>query len=333
VKLSLNAPALSALRLAYWLATCFLSTSAMLCAPILLAQTPAPSNDESSSKLSVADVNEDSTHRTDQPSGESNASGATAASHNEDNWKTRWLHRVDKARSEQPHTVAPLVTTHALLVQQFRFDSSYQQAPTVMWNYGGGKGVEIIPNERLEMQVGIPPYFVHKAQNATDGFGDVSMLLKFRAFSAPEGKGNYFLGFFLAGSFPSAKQPNGLGHTVWAPMIAASKGWGRFDVQSTLSASLPQSGTDVLGRQILFNNAFQFKVGKVFWPQIETNSTFFVDGPHSGERQTFLTPGLVVGSFHTLQRLRFSPGVGIQIAATRFHLYDHRWIWSMRFPF
>jgi hypothetical protein len=116
-------------------------------------------------------------------------------------------------------------------------------------------------------------------------------------------------------------------------MIAAAKGWGFFDVQSTLSGSLPQSRTNVLGRQILFNNAFQFKVAQRFWPDLETNSTFFVDGPHSGNQQTFLTPGLVIGPFQIAQRLHIAPAFGIQIAATHFHQYDHRWIWSMRFPF
>jgi hypothetical protein len=37
-------------------------------------------------------------------------------------WGHSWLRNVDKARSEQPHDVAPLITTHVLLVQQYRFD-------------------------------------------------------------------------------------------------------------------------------------------------------------------------------------------------------------------
>ena len=181
--------------------------------------------------------------------------------------------------------------------------------------------------------MGIPPYFFHQAPNLPDGFGDISMFLKFRAFSAPEGKGGYFIGFFLGGSFPSATAPNGMAHTVWSPMIAASKVWGSFDVQTTLSGSLPQSGTNLIGRLILFNNTFQFKVAKRFWPELETNSTFFVDGPHSGNQQTFLTPGLIIGPFQIAQRLHFGLGFGVQIAATHFHQYDHRWICSMRFPF
>jgi hypothetical protein len=79
-------------------------------------------------------------------------------------------------------------------VQQFRFDSFYQEAPGGIWTdeYGGSKGLEIIPNTRMEAQVGIPPYFFHEAPNMPDGFGDVSILLKSRVFSAPEGQGRLF---------------------------------------------------------------------------------------------------------------------------------------------
>jgi hypothetical protein len=254
--------------------------------------------------------------------------------HSQNDWVSRWLQTVDEARTEQPHYVAPLITTHVLLVQQFRFDSYFQQATGIGTNeYGGGKGFEIIPNTRMEVQVGIPPYFSHDASNLRDGFGDVSIFLKFRAFSAPEGKGDYFVGFFLGGEFPSTTSPNGLGHTLWSPMVAVAKGWGSFDVQSTLSANLPQSGTNVLGRQIVFNNTFQYRVAKIFWPEVETNSTFFVDGPLSGDKETYITPGLITGPFQIAKRLRFATGFGDQIAASNFHRYDHRLIWSLRFPF
>lgn len=232
------------------------------------------------------------------------------------------------------HYTAPLITTHVLLVQQFRFDSYFQQASGAWtYEYGGGKGLEIIPNTRMEVQVRVPPYFSHGALNVPNGFGDVSILLKFRASSAPEDKGDYFVGLFLGGEFPSGATPNGLGHTVWSPMIAAAKGWGFFDVQSTLNANLPQSGTKVLGRQILFSNTFQFKVANIFWSEVETNSTFFVDGPLSQNKETFITPGLITGPYQIAERLHFIAGFGIQVGASHFHEYDHRLIWSVRFPF
>jgi hypothetical protein len=252
-----------------------------------------------------------------------------------DDWIHKWLQNVDETRASQPHNPAPLITTHVLLVQQFRFDSYWQEASNRTWsaNYGASKGLEIIPNRRMEVQVSIPPPYMVHPPGVPDGFGDVSIFLKFRAFSATEGKGDYFLGAFSGVSFPSGNLPNGMGHTVFSPMLAASKGWGHFDVQSTLSGSLPASGTNVLGRSILFNNAFQYNVGHKLWPEVEVNSTFFRDGPLAGKNQAFLTPGLLVSNFRLAGRLRFAVGTGVQIAATQFHTYNHRWVLSARFPF
>jgi hypothetical protein len=50
-------------------------------------------------------------------------------------------------------------------------------------------------------------------------------------------------------------------------------------------------------------------------------------------KQTFLTPGLVVGRFHLWQRLGVTVGTGVQIAVTQFHTNNHSWILSLRFPF
>src|SRR6266852_2078042 len=160
----------------------------------------------------------------------------SSAGSDQDDWVHRWLRIVDQVRASQPHSVAPLITTHVLLVQQYRFDSSWQTNSngTQLDNYGNGRGLEIIPNSRLEFQVAPPPYIVH-SDNTADGFGDVSIFTKFRAFSAPEGKGDYFVGLFFGASFPTGNPPNGTGHTVLTPMLALSKGWGRFTIQNTLS--------------------------------------------------------------------------------------------------
>src|SRR5712675_615401 len=39
----------------------------------------------------------------------------------------RWTRTVDEARASQPHYTAPLVTTHVILVEQYRYDFSRQQ--------------------------------------------------------------------------------------------------------------------------------------------------------------------------------------------------------------
>jgi hypothetical protein len=266
---------------------------------------------------------------------ESGCGAATSAGSNQDDWVHAWLRKVDEARASQPHFVAPLFTTHVMLVQQYRYDMSWQQDPaggTLTSNYGGSRGLEIIPTTRLEVGISPPPYLAHKSRVA-DGFGDFSFLVKYRAFSATEGQGDYFVGFFFGGSLPVRISPNGLGHTILSPTFAAAKGIGPWDIQSTIGANLPTSGANLLGRAIIFNTEVDYKIKGKIWPTLEQNSTFWSGGNLDGRKQTFLTPGLVLGSFPLAERLRFIFGTGVQIAVTQFHQYNHRWIVSVRFPF
>jgi hypothetical protein len=267
-----------------------------------------------------------------QASGQNDASGSNSS---KNDWVHSWLRKVDQVRANQPHFVSPIVTTHVLLVQQFRYDMSWQQDPsggTVTSNYGASRGLELIPTTRLEVGLFPPPYLVHQSKTQ-DGFGDFSWQVKFRAFSASEGKGDYFVGFFLGGSFPTGATPNGLGHTVLSPTFAAAKGLGPVDIQSTIGANLPTSGASILGRSIIFNTAVNYRIKGKIWPIIEQNSTFWSGGTLDGKKQVFLTPGLVLGSFPLAERLHLTVGGGLQIAVTRFHQDDHRWILSVRFPF
>lgn len=256
-------------------------------------------------------------------------------SRSQDDWVHAWMRTVDEARASQPHFVSPLVTTHVMLVQQYRYDTSWQRDPTgdtVTSNYGGSRGLEIIPTTRLEVGIFPPGYLVHQSKT-TDGFGDLSWQVKFRAFSATEGKGDYFVGFFLGGSSSTGTIPNGVGHTVLSPTLAAAKGIGHWDIQSTIGANLPASGVDVLGQAIVFNTAVDYKLKAKLWPMLEQNATFWSGGKLDGKRQVFMTPGIVLGSFPLAERLRLSLGGGLQIAVTQFHQYNHRWIVSVRFPF
>jgi hypothetical protein len=255
--------------------------------------------------------------------------------HQQSDWVHSWMRKVDAARASQPHFVSPIVTTHVMLVQQYRYDMSWQQDPsggTVTSNYGASRGLEIIPTTRLEVGIFPPGYFVHQSKTA-DGFGDLSWQVKYRAFSGTEGKGDYFVGFFLGGSFPTGTPPNGLGHTVLSPTFAAAKGLGPWDIQGTIGANLPTSGTNLLGRAIVFNTEADYKIKGKIWPMLEQNSTFWSGGTLDGKKEVFLTPGLVVGSFPLAERLHLTLGAGVQIAVTQFHRYNHRWILSVRFPF
>lgn len=90
---------------------------------------------------------------------------------------------------------------------------------------------------------------------------------------------------------------------------------------------------NLLGRTYAWNNAFQYRVLRKFWPEVELNSSFFQDGKNDGRKQTFVTPGLVIGRLDLTKRVGLTFGGGYQIAATRFHTTNHNAIFSIRLPF
>ena len=324
------------------LAVILLSTSGAMVtlSPRLMAQTTdtqCSSNVPSSQACGYADSGSVAVSSGSEGESQSQSqTGATASpGSNQDDWVHRWMRTVDKARASQPHFVSPIITTHVMLVQQYRYDMYWQQDPvggTVTSNYGASRGLEIIPMTRLEVGIFPPGYLVHQSRTP-DGFGDLSFQIKYRAFSATEGHGDYFVGVFFGGSLPTGTSPNGLGHAVLSPTFAAAKGLGPWDIQSTIGANLPASGENALGRTILFNTAVDYRIKGKIWPMLEQNSTFWSGGALDGKKQVFLTPGLVLGGFPIAERLHFSIGAGVQIAVTQFHQYNHRWIVSVRFPF
>jgi len=107
-----------------------------------------------------------------------------------------------------------------------------------------------------------------------------------------------------------------------SPTFAAAKGIGPWDIQSTIGANLPASGTNLLGRAIVFNTAVDYRIKGKIWPMLEQNSIFWSGGTLDGKKEVFLTPGLVLGGFPLAVRLHLSVGGGVQIAATSFHQYS-----------
>jgi hypothetical protein len=167
-----------------------------------------------------------------------------SSSHQQDDWLHSWMRNVDEARASQPHFVSPIVTTHVMLVQQYRYDMSWQQDPSggiETSNYGASRGLEIIPTTRLEVGIFPPGYLVHQSKTP-DGFGDLSWQVKFRAFSATEHKGDYFVGFFLGGSFPTGTPPNGQGHSVLSPTSQPRRALGRGTFRAQLALTFQPVG-------------------------------------------------------------------------------------------
>ena len=259
----------------------------------------------------------------------------------------RYQARVTATQSAQPHWVTPLVTVTPRLEQEVRTDfvrrTDARRFDT--WNYGNSKGLELIPLPRVELLFNLPPFFDHSQPGVKDGFGDVSFLAKYRIFSRNEEKGNAILTAFLGATIPTGKNGNGSCCAVVTPTVAAGKGFGLLALTSTLGGSLPVTNAKGLGHTVTWNNVAQYRLAKagvarLFWPELEFNSSFFAGGPNDGKIQTFATPGIVIGRIPLAHdasgkpgRLGLTFGAGEQIALTHFHSYNHGIVLTVRVPF
>jgi hypothetical protein len=139
---------------------------------------------------------------------------------------------------------------------------------------------------------------------------------------------------------PTGSHSNGSHDSTLQPNLGAGKGFGRLDIQTTLGATLPLGNTTSkkAGRSILWNVAAQYKIGKYFWPEVESNATFYEAGVNGGKKQEFLAPGLMVGKIklhpdNAQSRTGFVSGIGMQIATNHFHTYNHALVVTGRYIF
>ena len=241
-----------------------------------------------------------------------------------------WFPRVTKTQAEQPHWITPLFTTTPRLEEEFRSDITWTPITGGdNLNYLGGKGLELIPTEHTEIILGLPPYQV--PLTVPDGCGNIPLTLKYRFFSGNEERGNYIVTGFLAGSIPYGRFASP--YASITPTVAFGKGYRNFDFQSTLGLTIPTGGRQKSGTPVAYNTAFQYRVLRKLWPEVEANVTLWPNGKLVGQKQVFISPGLVAGRFHLWKRLGFSVGAGEQIAVTHYHQYNHAPTFSVRFPF
>jgi hypothetical protein len=262
------------------------------------------------------------------------------------NFIDRWQARVTATQNEQPHWVTPLVTVTPRLEQELRTDFVHQYNPKrfSLWNYGNSKGLELMPQRRIEILVNVPPFFA-RSNGEQDGFGDLSFNSKFRFFARNEEQGSAIITAFFAATVPTGKNGNGSCCAVVTPTLAAGKGFGKFDITSTAGGSLPVSNAKGLGHTITWNNVAQYHLAKTgierfFWPEFELNTSFYKGGANDGNTAAFATPGLIVGRIPlrhnadgTPARLGLTFGAGEQIAVTHFHTYNHATVITARIPF
>lgn len=246
-----------------------------------------------------------------------------------------WRARAYETLSHQPAWPVPLVAGSSGLIECFRSDFARQITPsgTETWNFGNSKGANLIPWYNTEFDAAVPPYIQHNSA-ARDGFGDFSMLLKYRLATAGAGEGNYSFSASLGGTLPTGSYKNGSVDVAIIPTVYAGKGFGRFDVQSSLGATLPVADTLKLGRVVGWNTVAQYHLGKFFWPEIEDNASFYHAGSNDGRIQNFVTPGLIFSKlkfhrdFRSHDALVF--GGGMQIATSHFHTYNHGLVLTVR---
>jgi hypothetical protein len=255
------------------------------------------------------------------------------------NFFTKWEDRVRATSAKQPSWPVPVISPTPQLSQLVRTDVVHQYTATHFstWNYGNGKGFNFIPYDNLEVDVNLPPYIQHNNSKVADGAGDFSMVVKYRPFAGNGENHNYSTGFQVAATGPTGSYKNGTARTTFTPTLMGGKGFGKLDVISTLGATLPVSSARTIGRTVTWNIVAQYKVGKMFWPEIEVNSNFYHLGPNDGKNQTFISPGLMVSKI----KLRHDPkdrlalvfGAGFQIATSRFHAYNHGLVLTSRITF
>jgi hypothetical protein len=254
------------------------------------------------------------------------------------NFFTNWFQRVTQIQSEQPHWVTPVVTVTPRLEQEFRYDQFWQANPhgAATDNFGGGKGIELIPYQNIEVILGIPAWVAHNGHiphEDSDGWADETFLVKYRILSANEENGNYILTAFMGFSAPTGDDGNSQRHGVFTPTIAGGKGFGDFDVQTTAGIARPDGGLKRRGMPLSWNTAFQYRFFKYFWPEFEVNYTWWPNGEREGQTQVFLTPGIVVGRIPIHERVGVTVGFGYQVAVTDHPTYNHSAILSGRIPF
>lgn len=257
----------------------------------------------------------------------------------QDNFFTRWQDRVRKTSAQQPGWAVPVIAPPSGIVQLARVDVLHQWTSihTSTWNYGNSKGFNLIPYYKTEVDVNLPPYVQHNTSKVTDGAGDFSMVLKYRPFAGGAERGNYSTAFQIAATGSTGSYKNGTARTTINPTLILGKGFGRFDVQSSLGGTLPVGSIHTIGRAIVWNAVAQYQIRKIFWPEVEVNSSFFHLGPNDGRNQTFVTPGLMVSRIKLRReprdRLGLVFGGGMQIATSAYHAYNHGLVLTGRMTF
>jgi hypothetical protein len=230
----------------------------------------------------------------------------------------------------QPAMAGLLVTPSPRLVQRMRFSFSheYTSAGTETVSYGNGRGIGVLVGRRLELDAVQPPYIHHGGGTADDGFGDAQIGGKFRIASGNAEHGNFIVTAILNHRFATGSHSNGAATNSFLPTLSGGRAFNRFAIVSSLGGSLPTGKVAEQGRSIAWNAAMQGHATKRLWLVLENNATFSLGGRHDGLMQNFITPS---ASYAARRNTTFN--LGMQIATSEFHTYNHNLIAEMRVAF
>ncbi|MGA7524654.1 MAG: hypothetical protein WBW84_19550 [Acidobacteriaceae bacterium] len=264
------------------------------------------------------------------------ASAAQPAHGQETMWARFGNHNA-RMTDLQPAWMAPLIQSDSRLGQALRFSVAQSRAPGErIISYGNNHGISLIGGTRWQLDLNPPAFFRNHSAAFPDGWGNASTQLKYRVASGNAEHGNFAVtAIFAEGFAPRAYQNLALtGYSV--PKLAAGKVFGHFDVQTTLDGVLPSGKIDQQGRAIEWNVTGQVHATSRTWFDVEDNAAFFFGGPIDGKTQNFLTPAGFLLVKENGWGFRHPAAVidgGMQIATSRFYLYNHSLITELRILF
>jgi len=233
------------------------------------------------------------------------------------------------------------VTSTITLTQNYRYEVNRQRLPAgnSVYNFGNGKGINYTVSKRVEFDTVLPNYVEHNDGKTADGFGDYSFTSKARLFSGNESHGNYMVSAMAQQTFSTGQAKNGAVSATRVYTLLGGKGFGSFNVQSTVGVTVPAAaGVASLGHPVAWNTMFQDRLLKKLWVNMESNTTFYNGGSHDGKKQSYLTPGVIAAGLRPrgwseTDHKSFTVGAGMQIATTHYRASDHNLIMDAKFAF
>lgn len=255
--------------------------------------------------------------------------------------QSSWYQRLRAHNAEmsayQPSWMAPLCQADTRLGQGVKFSVANLRAPGLhQFIYGNDHGFSTVVGNRFQIDLNPPSLFRNHSATQPDGFGNAAVQMKYRIASGNAEHGNYALTAILYHAFAPRGAQNGYLSSVYYPRLGYGRAFGRFNVQTMFDGMLPTAKLYAQGRLVDWNTTTQFHPNPHIWLDVENNATFFCGGPFDGRKEDFLTPV----AFYQIRRRTWAPthalitfDAGMQIAATRFHQYNHNLITELRLSF